>query len=54
MQIIDLLLSGISVLKSHEILCEPGNNLNQTFPALNFHIKEFKLIGIKTLQFQIR
>jgi len=53
MQLIDLLLCGISVLKSPEILCEPANYLNQTIPALIFHIKKFKPTGTNTLQFHI-
>ena len=53
MQLIELLLCGISVVQSAEILCEPANNLNETFPALIFHIKKFKPTGTKTLQFHI-
>ena len=52
-QLIDFPLFGISVLQSPQILCEPGNYLNQKFPALIFHIKEFKPIGTNTLQFQL-
>ena len=53
MQLIYLLLCIISVLQSHQIFCEPGNNLNQTFPALILHMKKFKPTGTNTLQFQI-
>ena len=54
MQLIDLLLCGISVLPSHQILYELGNNLNQTFPALKLHINKFNPTGTNTLQFPIR
>jgi len=52
-QLIDLLLCGISVLQSPEILCETGNNLNEAFPALKLHNKKFKPAGTNTLQFHI-
>ena len=52
MQLIDFLLCGISVLQSHQILCGPGNNLNQTFPALKLHFKKFKPPGTNTSQFR--
>jgi hypothetical protein len=51
MQLIGFLLCGISVLQLPEFLCEPGNNLDQTFPALIFHIKKFKSTGTNRLQF---
>jgi len=53
MQIIDLVLCVISALQSHQTLCEIGNNLYQTFPALKLHIKKFKPTGTNTVQFRI-
>jgi hypothetical protein len=53
MHIIDHVLCIISALQSHQNLCEPGNNLNQTFPALELHIKKFKPTGTNTVQFRI-
>jgi len=54
MELYDLLLCGISVLQSPHILCEPGNKLNQTFPAIKLHINKFNPTGTNTLQFPIR
>jgi hypothetical protein len=42
-----------SVLQSLEILCEPGNNLNQTFPALTDNMKKRKPTVTNTLQFRV-
>ena len=49
MQQIEHLLCGIAVLQLPEMLYQPGNGLNQTFPALKFHINKFKPTGTNRL-----